>query len=166
MSKRDSRIARIGDWWRARAPRERLMLALMIAMIGGFALWYGVLVPGQHLHETSSARQQQAAATLARVRAESSALLAFDDSMPLPPAAPDALRDAVLDCARRAGLAVSRERSEPDGQLVIEADSATPGQMLGFLDTLRQRHGLAPATLSAAANGGLLRVQATFVATP
>lgn len=166
MNTSTSRRARIADWWRGLQSRERAMLLVMTAMIAGFSLWYGVLVPGQRLRDDAAARQQQAAAVLAGVRAESAALMSLDGAMPLPPATPDALRGAVLDCATRAGLAIARERSEADGQLIVEADAATPAQLLGFLDALRQRHGLAPSQLSAAANGGALRVQAGFAATP
>lgn len=154
-------FARMHPWWDARTSRERWMLGAMAAMLAAFAYWYGLHLPLRGAAEAARLRHDRAAAELARVRSEAAGIAALEERMPARPGDAAALRAAVLAAAAKAGLAVSRERD--DGGFGIEADAASPGQLFAFLDALRQDHGLAPATLSAAKSEGRLRVQAQFV---
>jgi general secretion pathway protein M len=158
-------LATARRWWDARLPRERVLLASMVAMIAAFVIWYGLLAPLRHARQAAQVRHAQATAELLAVRADLAALAALDARLPAPPGEAAQLKSAVLESAATAGLAISRERSETDGGFGIEADEATPPQLFAFLDGLRTRHGLAPSTLSVARNGGGLRVQAGFAGT-
>ncbi|WP_101925368.1 MULTISPECIES: type II secretion system protein GspM [Luteimonas] len=166
MSAVDARVARIAAWWRERQPRERAMLGVMAVLVAAFVYVYGLLLPLRQARDTAQLRQQDAATALADARANAASLATLDSTMPVPPADAATLRTAVLDGAARAGLGITRESTGDDGSLVIEVETATAGQLLGFLDALRQRYGLAPTTLSAAATDGQLRVQAAFVPAP
>lgn len=150
------------SWWQQREPRERAMLALMCAAIAAFVLWYGVFLPLRHARDTAQARHARAAADLAQVQAELAEVADLRERLPAPPADAQALRQAVLASAERAGLEVGRGREDgPDG-FGIESEAATPVQLFAWLDDLRLHHGLAPAVLSVARNQDGLRVQARF----
>jgi general secretion pathway protein M len=74
----DSAIARFDAWWSARSARERVMLAVLAALLGGMVLVFGVIKPVQAMraqaiadiitYETLNARIR-AAGTLAPSRA-------------------------------------------------------------------------------------------------
>ena len=44
----ESAIARFDAWWDSRSPRERVMLSVLGALIGGVVLVYGVIFPLQN----------------------------------------------------------------------------------------------------------------------
>jgi len=161
MTRMNATRVRLRGWWQARDRRERVLLAAAATMIAAFVLWYGIYMPLQKLQDRAQARLQLARAQLDAVRVEIDALKAA----PVAPAAPandTELRKAVLDGARRAGFGITRERNNEQGDLEIEADSATPAQLFAWLDQLRLQHGRAPDSLSAARSGNQLRVQASF----
>jgi len=57
---------------------------------------------------------------------------------------------------------VARQRNDDAGTLQIGIDAVAAPALLGWLDGLRQRHGIAPATLDITEHNGALRVQAGF----
>lgn len=154
--------AKLLPWWQQRAPRERAMLTLMCAAVVAFALWYGAFVPLRLARDAEQARHARAATELAQVTAELAGVAELEERLPSPAAGAEALEQAVLDSAKQAGLEIGRGREDGAGGFEIESDAASPAQLFAWLDELRQRHGLAPATLSVARNQDRLRVQASF----
>lgn len=149
-------------WWRQREPRERAMLAMMCAAIAAFVLWYVAFVPLRHARDAAQARHVRAAADLAQVQAELAGMAELRERLPAPPADAAALAGAVLASAEQARLEIAHGREDDAGGFGIESEAATPAQLFTWLDELRQRHGLAPTTLSVARNQDRLRVQARF----
>ena len=155
-------MSRVQRWWQQRAPRERWMLGVMTTAIAAFVLWYGVMLPARQAVDTAQQRHERATLALLQAEVQLAQLRTLDQRDIAPPVDAAALKAAVLASAQTAGLAVSRERAHGDDGFGIESDAATPPQLFGWLDDLRLRHGLAPATLSVARSEGQLRVQAGF----
>lgn len=153
---------RIRTWWQQREPRERWMLGAMVAAVAAFVLWYGVLVPLRAAADAAHGRHDRATLVLLEAELQLAQLQALDQRDITPPGDAATLKAAVLASAGRAGLAVSREREDGTGGFGLEADAATPRQLFAWLDDLRLRYGLAPATLSVARTADQLRVQAIF----
>ncbi|MDR7194389.1 type II secretion system protein GspM [Luteimonas terrae] len=162
----DAYLQRARFWWHQREPRERWMLGLMAAAIAAFVLWYGLMVPLRKAADAAQLRHERATLALLQTELQLAQLRALDQRDIAPPVDAAALKAAVLASAQQAGLAVSREREHGVGGFGIESDAATSQQLFGWLDALRLRHGLAPATLSVARSEGQLRVQAGFDLAP
>lgn len=161
----NGRLPALQAWWRQREPRERWMLGVMAAAVAAFVLWYGVLLPLRATRDAAQARHERATLALLQADLQLAQLRTLDQRDVPVPADAAALKAAVLDTARTAGLSVSRERDDGATGFGIEADAATPQQLFAWLDALRLQHGLAPSMLSAAKSEGRLRVQAGFDAT-
>lgn len=69
LSAFESAIARFDSWWDARAPRERLMLSVLGALIGGVVLVYGVIFPLQNARAKAFADIRTYETLNARIRA-------------------------------------------------------------------------------------------------
>lgn len=156
-----NRLQRMSDWWRTRDTRERAMLAVMFAMLGGFVVWYGVIAPLRHLRDNAQARYDRAAAQLTVAEAAAHEIASLLRRQPARPAG-EALTRLVLDSATAAGVPVSRQRADPQGALEIGIDAVTATVLFAWLDTLRREHGLAPHTVGITEANGRLRVELSF----
>lgn len=148
-------------WWQGREPRERAMLAIMAAMLAAFAWWYGLLSPLRALRGQAEARHAHAVATLHAADAAAAALAASAATTALPPGG-EALQRLLLDSTREAGLAPSRQRTAPDGSIVLEFERVASPALFGWLGGLVDTHGIAPASLGVERADGQLRVEAGF----
>lgn len=139
-------VLRLRRWWQARAPRERAMLALMAALLAAFTWWYGLLWPLRSLYDAAQARHDHAATALQAVEAEVAALGGHAGARSAAPGG-EALQRLVLDSARDAGLAPSRQRTTAEGAFVVEFDRAASPALFGWLGGLVEARGVAPSTL-------------------
>lgn len=155
---------RFRDRWDAFAPRERAMLALMAVAVGAFVLWLGVLRPLQARADAALRDHQRAAADHAELEAGIRAIRDLQANRPATPTG-DALTRAVLDSATAAQVPVTRQRSDA-GLLVIGIDAVAAPALFGWLDGLRNRHGIAPASLDIGKRNGALHVEVAFRQTP
>lgn len=149
--------------WQSRAPRERIIIAALAAMVAAASYLLVVysaeraraqLRPGVAALRTQAALLDQQAAEHERLRAA-----------PATPASPGALRaliQARLDAARLSG-AVTR-MDAPDADHVSMTFGAVPfAEWLGFVGALQaQQVRLETARLEALAASGLVSVNATF----
>lgn len=156
-------LSKIGAWWQALAPRERAMLGAMFIAIGAFALWLGAIRPLQHARDAAIDRYDRAAADLQEVRAAVDAIAKLRTQRPTPPPG-DAFADTILEAAAAARVPVARQRGDDAGGLEIGIDAVAAPALLGWLEGLRQRHGIAPSMLDITEYNGQLRVQARFAA--
>lgn len=154
-------VLHLRRWWRLREPRERAMLALMAALLAAFAWWYGLLWPLRGLRDAAGARHDHAASALQAIEAEVAALGRQARAQGPAPGG-DALQRLVLDSARDAGLAPSRQRTTAEGAVVIEFDRAAAPALFAWLGGLVQAQGLAPSTLRVARADGQLRAEVGF----
>ncbi|TYT25374.1 type II secretion system protein M [Luteimonas viscosa] len=149
-------------WWHGREPRERMMLAVMAAMLAAFAWWYGLLWPLRSLREDAGVRYDHATVALRGVEAEVAALTAAGTgTAPAASTGGEALQRRVLDSARDAGLAPSRQRTAADGAFVLEFERVASPALFGWLGRLA-RDGLAPSSLRVARADGRLRAEVGF----
>lgn len=155
--------ARLATWWHGLAARERAMVATMLALLAAFAWWYGLLGPLRTLRDGAEARYDQAAAALQAVEAEVGALSHGDATTPPPhPQGLEALQQRVLDSARIAGLAPSRQRTAADGTFSLEFDRVASPALFAWLGTLASTDRIAPATLHVERADGQLRAEVGF----
>jgi type II secretory pathway component PulM len=156
-----SALGRILAWYRGREPRERAMLATMAVLLAAFAWWYGLLWPLRALRDGAEARHDRAAAALQAVEAGVAALAASGAAAP-PPSGGEALQRRILDGARDAGLAPSRQRSAADGAFVLEFERVGSPELFGWLGGLAAQEGLAPSSLRVERADGQLRAEVGF----
>ena len=71
-------VDRVRDAWVARTPRERLMLTVMGAALGAFALWFGLVSPTLTWRRDAMDRHLQAALAQATVHAAGQSSTAGD----------------------------------------------------------------------------------------
>lgn len=157
-------LQRVREAWQQRAPRERMMVSVMLAMVAAFVLWYAVYVPLRTLRDTVHAQRVMSDAQWHAARADAATLRVMQGtgSTASRPANAQALRIAVAAAAETAGLGISRQREDDQGGWEIEADEVSSTQLFAWLDLLRTRHAMVPDSLSAVRSGRQLRVQASF----
>lgn len=155
-------LLRMRAWWQGREPRERAMLAVMAAMIAAFAWWYGLLWPLRALRDSAEARYDRAAAALQAVEAEALAYGSNAGAPRRPPPTGEALQRLLLEGARDAGIAPSRQRTAADGSVVLEFDHVPAPALFGWLGGLAEAQGLAPSSLRVQRADGQLRAEAGF----
>jgi general secretion pathway protein M len=133
-------------WWNDRSPRERVLLAIMAALLAALLLWLGVLRP------LAAARAQaglDASAAAAR-RAEAQALVAAIRARPAATGA------AVLDTLGRrlaeAGLEATRLEAQGPGQAELEIAAINGRLLLGWASGLEARDGLVVEQFEASRN--------------
>lgn len=152
---------RIRSWWHAREPRERAMLALMVALLAGFAWWYGLLWPLRALRDQAAARHAQAVADLRTAEAAIAGLSA-SGGVAAAPGSAEALQHRVLDGAREVGLVLARQRTAADGAFVVEFEGVAPPPLFGWLGGLAADQGLAPSSLRVERDAGAVRAEVGF----
>lgn len=139
-------MAMLAPWWNDRSPRERILLAIMAALLAVLLLWLGLLRP------LATARAQaiaDAGAAAAR-RAEAQALVTAIRARPAASGAP------VLDTLGRrlaeAGLQASQLEAQGPGQAVLEIAAINGRLLLGWASALESRDGLVIDELDATRN--------------
>lgn len=148
------------EWWQARAPRERRMLAVMFLALAAFIGWFAVLAPLGRLADDAASRRGAAVALLAEVHAARAELAAFAGTRPGYDAeAP--LEPLLARTAGAAGVALSRQRRDGD-RLTLGIDAVPAPALLGWLDTLSRQHGLAPAAMEVGKRNGQLHAELVF----
>ncbi|MBB4131216.1 MULTISPECIES: type II secretion system protein GspM [unclassified Xanthomonas] len=137
-------------WWQARAPRERIMLTVMLLAVAACVAWYAVVVPLRHWHSSAQARYDLAAQAALRARATQRSA-----SGPVPLA-------RVLQSAQDAGIAITRQGRSATGALELQIDAVASAVLFAWLEQLRQRDNLAPSELTITRRDGQLQVRCVF----
>ncbi len=137
-------------WWQGRAPRERIMVSVMVVAIAAFIGWYALLVPLRHWRSSAQARYDQAAEALLVARASHAGTVA---AIPLA---------RIAQSARDATITITRQQRSPTGTLAVQIDTVTSPVLFAWLEQLRQRHGLTPSALEITRHDGQLQVRCTF----
>ncbi|CCF66758.1 type II secretion system protein GspM [Xanthomonas citri] len=144
------------QWWQTRAPRERRMLGVMCAALAAFVGWYALYVPLRHWHDRAWARYADAAqlALDASAQAASTRRAAALGS--------PALAEIIASSARDAGVNITSQQRSAAGGVDVQIEAVGAAALFGWLERLRQAHGLAPTQLSVAREQGQLRVRCGF----
>ncbi|PPV08878.1 type II secretion system protein M [Xanthomonas bromi] len=144
------------QWWQTRAPRERRMLGVMCAALAAFVGWYALYVPLRHWHARAWAHYADAA----QLVLDASAQTATTKRVTAPGNA--ALAQIIASSAREAGVNISSQQRSASGGMDVQIDAVSADALFGWLERLRQAHGLAPTQLSVVRDQGQLRVRCGF----
>jgi general secretion pathway protein M len=156
---------RLLEFWRAREPRERLILGL-----GGFAaaaiLLFALLAPLFSRVSAAEARLQRKQEDLAWLEAAAPQVLAAGPGAAATPATADNALVIVDRVARESGLGSAVSKVEPAGAGQFQATlrEAPFDNVIAWLARLRQQHGISVAGLSInpAAAPGLVNASVQF----
>jgi general secretion pathway protein M len=142
--------AALTGWWRERTRRERVLLALMLALAGGVLFWLLIMRPLAGWTEDSRIAYQDA--LLQRAEAEDHAgELARIRAMPVA-ALPRPLDQAVLAVAVQGGFSDAAAESESGGTVRLAIPAVRVEAFFPWLAETVQRHGLVVDTLSVTPN--------------
>ncbi|APO96439.1 type II secretion system protein GspM [Xanthomonas vesicatoria] len=146
-----STLQRMPVWWKTRAPRERIMLSVMVIAIAAFIGWYALLTPLRHWRSSAQARYDHAAQALLIARAAQPGGTVA--AIPLA---------RITQSARDATITITRQQRSPTGTLAVQIDTVTSPVLFAWLEQLRQRDGLTPSALEITRRDGQLQVRCTF----
>jgi len=152
-------IETVREWWRARAPRERQILAAGASALGAAAFWAYVWLPVEtgraQLAETLP-RLRLAAQQVARDAAEVDRLSAAARART--GGAPQA---AVGEAMARFGQSYAGVTALADGRLQISLKAVAFDALVQVLAELGEAHGLAVESIAIKASGepGTVRVE-------
>lgn len=133
-------------WWRARSPRERVLIAAAAVLALGLALWLGA-AQARRWRIEAEGEMRGARAELALARRVA--------ARPVPTGAAP-----VIEAAEAAGLVLEAAPGR-DG-LEVSAASASSAQLFGWLAALEAR-GMGPSSLTVVENAdATLQMQARF----
>lgn len=146
------------DWWRAREPREQLLVALGGAVFVLVVLIQFVIIPVIAGKADARRAYESEARMLDAVVAELASrpvALAGGSNAAQSSLSGDALRTAVTTLARERGLSVARVQSGADGRISIAMESADPKVVFGWISECRAQYGVvvSRATLSESRDG-------------
>lgn len=137
------------------------MVAVMLASIAAFALWFGLLWPARALRDAARDGYDRAALQLREAQGSAAQVAMLQQAAPDAPPSGSASR-TLLDSAAAAGIGISRQRQDGSDRFVIEIDSVPPQLLFEWLDTVRQAHGLAPRALEVERVGAGVRASLAF----
>jgi general secretion pathway protein M len=133
-------------WWNDRTPRERVLLAIMAALLAGVLVWLLVLRPLGLARDQANADASAAAAR----RTAAEALVAAIRARPAATGAP--VQDILTRRLAEAGLQASRLDAQGQGQAVVEIAAVNGRLLLGWASGLEARDGLVIDQLEATRN--------------
>lgn len=142
-------IASVRQWYGARAPRERLLILLMVALALPVLMWLLVIAPLDSAYESALDRHLEAVDRNGRIR--SLAQTAETEPQAAAPVSGD-LALVVTDSAAQAGLTL--DSNTPDGQnaVTVAISQAPPLAVTQWLSGFESR-GLAVEDLRITPSG-------------
>lgn len=131
-------------WWRARAARERALLAVLggILLLLGFA--YGVVQPLAHWRQDAQLRLTSAQADAVAYQAQAGMLAAARDRARRSDGAPAA---TARSAAQAAGLGPVEVMVQADGTLSVALERARVSAVMDWLARVERDHGIAVVRL-------------------
>jgi len=129
-------------WWEARSARERMLLAIMLALLAIVLAWLVVIRPLADALEAARHRHDAAAVALAEARAARPAAV---------PAAAGPADSIVAETAAAAGFTGARIARLGPGRAGVAVDSARPQALFAWVAAM-ERRGLVVERLRAQAN--------------
>jgi general secretion pathway protein M len=141
--------ARLTALWLGRSPRERWLLAIMLALVALVLAWLLILRPLGDMLSAARQRQGEAVAALAEARAQAAAIGGLEKKRPAALAGPaDA---AVAAAASAAGFQLSALQPEGPGRVSLAIDAANPQALFGWIAQL-EAQGFIVERLTASSN--------------
>ena len=137
-------------WWSERSGREQWLLGVMIALLAGAILWYGVIMA--LAGGVAAARERHSAAVLAAGGVEARVIaLKRLEALPAPALGAPAA-SFVKQSASDAGIELSRSDPVGGNAIAMSATNAAPAALFDWLVGLESR-GIFVDTLTVRSNG-------------
>ncbi len=156
-------LERLLEIWRARAPRERMLLAVLGAILLAMGYSLLVLIPAHSAARAAKARFAAAAVSLREVEA---GLAQLSGVAPAPKRAPSgSLRSELVRSAEAIGLKVTRLQPDSDGAIAIWLEPAAPAAVFGWIGLLSREEGISVRRLTLS-KGEAGQVQAQIAFSP
>lgn len=149
-------------WWNGRAPRERLLLAIMLALLAAVAGWLGVLRPLESGLRGAMRANAEAAERYADVARKVDWLKGGQDSAARAPSSLP-VDQIVGQSAGEAGFTLDRVQAQGRDRVDITIAIARPTALLGWIAAL-EGQGIAvdKALLSPSGATGTVSAQLGF----
>jgi len=149
-------------WWNGRAPRERLLLAIMLALLAAVAGWLGVLRPLESGLRGAMRANAEAAERYADVARKVDWLKGGQDSAARAPSSLP-VDQIVGQSAGEAGFTLDRVQAQGRDRVDITIAIARPTALLGWIAAL-EGQGIAvdKALLSPSGATGMVSAQLGF----
>lgn len=147
--------------WRARAPREQMLLAVLGVIL--LAMGYGlfVLSPAHSAARAAKARFAAAAVSLREVEAGLAQLSGVAPA--LKRAQGGSLRSELARSAQAAGLKVTRLQPDSEGAIAVWLEPAPPAVVFGWIGTLSREEGISVRRLTLSkGEAGQVQTQIAF----
>ncbi|GHA87183.1 hypothetical protein GCM10009069_08100 [Algimonas arctica] len=122
-------IAQFSSWWDGREPRERLLLAVLSALVAVFLILFAVVLPLQATTSKAQSDLLRAKANLALV-----SRLSPDQGTAGPRAPFD--RSVLITVARAQNVKLTRVQPDGDGAFSVWIDEAETQALYGFFNDL------------------------------
>lgn len=119
---------RAGEAWRARSPRDRLLLGVMAAVVGAFVLWTLAIAPAWRTLAAAPAQLDQLDAQLLQMRTLAAEVRELRNAAPIAPAqAGVAMKAAAERHGDKLRLTLQGERA------LVTLQGASPEQLRALL---------------------------------
>jgi general secretion pathway protein M len=149
------------EWWFGRSSRERLLLAVMLALLAVVVIWYGAVQPLRQGAAAAAEARAAAAASLARAEAMAARIQALQARSGAT-RTPEAFETLVADTAAKAGVVLDR-RQRDGAVLTVWTDSGDPKTYFGWLSRLQHDNGVSVTSFTAIPGpGGRMQMQAAL----
>ena len=143
----------VKDFWQGLSPREQVLIAVMLMLFSLVLVWLLVVRPLADSRSTALATYEAAARDAREVEAAVALSQTLgtvsEQDRPAPAANEAAIRSIVSQTTKVRGLTLSR--LQPDtttGGLTVWFDTADPKQILDWVRTLYEDHGISASRLS------------------
>lgn len=152
---------RLLEVWRARAPRERLLLTVLGAILLAMGYSLLVLIPAHSAAGAAKARFASAAVSLREVEA---GVAQLSGTAPTPKRQQNgSLRSELVRSAEAIGLKVTRLQPDSDGAIAIWLEPAAPAAVFGWIGSLSREEGISVRRLTLSkSEAGQVQAQIAF----
>ncbi len=149
-------------WWNARAPRERILLGVMLALIAGIILWLGIYRPVESALREAILANYEAAERHADVVRKVGLLR--DDRAPSTASSSLPVEQIVGQSAGEVGFTLERVQAQGADRVDIAIASARSSALMGWIASL-EAQGVAVERAMISPSGGTRTVSAqiTFI---
>lgn len=131
-------MALLLPWWRARSPREQVMLRLLAAVLAALLMWLAVLRPLAGARAAAEARVAAAATAMGEARGLAGAIRAAEARIRRSEPLPGLIERRLAE----AGITAGTIEAQGDGSVRLVIAAVRAPVLIAWLGGLEQRDGL------------------------
>ncbi|QHL90854.1 type II secretion system protein M [Sphingomonas changnyeongensis] len=161
-----SAVGQLSGWFRALSARERVLIAVMLALLAVVIGWLGIARPLAAGLARAEARHAEAVLLAGRVEARAAALARLDRAARARPAVPGDLATRIGAAAEAAGFAGAAVTPQGAGRAALIIPAARPAAAFAWIAAL-DGEGVVVERLAVRANADqTVQVEAGLIAAP